>query len=178
MNDAPNPALGKALELVFGADHPLVDRFGIEVVSIDGGECLLRMPYLDFMVGNPETGVLHGGAVTTLIDTACGMAVFSAMRDVKPIATLDLRIDYMKPSTPQRPLSAHATVERMTTNIGFVRAAAYHDDENDPIATAAASFMLGTKLSYDASRGKQDGETGNRDEKPESGDKQSGGGAA
>lgn len=143
----------QALELVFGAEHPLIDKFGIETASLSAGDCLLRMPYLDFMIGNPETGVLHGGVVTTLIDTACGMAVFSATRDLKPVATLDLRIDYMKPSTPKRPLFAHATVGRMTTNIGFVRAAAYHDNEKDPIATAAASFMLGTRLSYDPNRG-------------------------
>lgn len=148
MSDADRPSPANALEFVFGAEHPLIDTFGIEVAALDQGDCLLRMPYLDFMIGNPETGVVHGGVVTTLIDTACGMAVFSALRKLGPIATLDLRIDYMKPSTPGETMLAHAEVQRMTTNIGFVRAAAYHHDENDPIATAAASFMLATKTSH------------------------------
>jgi acyl-coenzyme A thioesterase PaaI-like protein len=60
------------------------------------------------------------------------------------IATLDLRIDYMKPATPERDIFAYAECFKVTKNIAFVRGLAYHTDRNDPIATCAATFMLGT----------------------------------
>ena len=60
------------------------------------------MPYDAKLVGNPETGVLHGGAITALLDGASGAAVFAALVDIVPIATLDLRIDYLRPAESGR----------------------------------------------------------------------------
>jgi acyl-coenzyme A thioesterase PaaI-like protein len=62
----------------------------------------------------------------------------------RPIATLDLRIDYMKPATPGRDLLARAECYKVTRNVAFVRGVAYHDDPSDPIATTVATFMLST----------------------------------
>jgi acyl-coenzyme A thioesterase PaaI-like protein len=63
------------------------------------------------------------------------------------IATLDLRIDYMKPATPHREVRARAHCYKMTRHVAFVRGVAFHDDEADPIATSAGTFMLGTRQS-------------------------------
>ena len=52
------------------------------------------------LVGNPETGVLHGGAITALLDACSGAAVFAALTEWLPIATLDLRIDYLRAAGP------------------------------------------------------------------------------
>ncbi len=60
----------------------------------------------------------------------------------RPIATLDLRIDYMKPATPGKDLLARAECYKLTRNVAFVRGVAYHDDPSDPIATSVATFML------------------------------------
>ena len=61
------------------------------------------------------------------------------------IATLDLRIDYLKPATPGRDVVARAHCYKLTRDIAFVRGVAFHDDEADPIATSAGTFMLGTR---------------------------------
>ncbi|KYO49448.1 PaaI family thioesterase [Tistrella mobilis] len=137
-----------ALRAIFGEDHPLISHFGLEVLEIDKGLAVVRLPYRSFMIGNPETGVLHGGVVTTLIDSACGIAVFTALPRLQPIATLDLRIDYMRPSTPNKWLHARARVTRVTPNVAFVTAEAWHEGEDGPIATAAGSFMIGTKVTH------------------------------
>ena len=57
------------------------------------------------------------------------------------IATLDLRIDYLKPATRPRTSSAMHSASG-DQDVAFVRALAFHDDENDPIAAAAGSFII------------------------------------
>ena len=121
---------------------------GIKLVKIAKPEAILCLPYDLKLVGNPDTGVLHGGAITALVDTCSGAAVFSALPEWKPIATLDLRIDYLRAGEPHRDIVCHATCYKLTRNVGFTRAVAYHDDVNDPIATSMGTFMIGTKPGF------------------------------
>lgn len=118
---------------------------GMEVVSMEPAGAVFRLPYRPDLVGNPETGVLHGGVVTALLDACSGAAVFAALPRMVPIATLDLRVDFLRPAQPGRPLLAHATCYRITRNVAFTRAVAYHDDREDPIASSAGTFMLSTR---------------------------------
>ena len=120
---------------------------GLEMVDVGPGEgyATMRLPYADALVGDPATGVLHGGAISSLIDATCGAAVFMKLTRPLAIATLDLRIDYLKPATPGLDVFARADTIKLTRNVGFVRALAYHDDPADPIAAATGTFMIGTK---------------------------------
>jgi acyl-coenzyme A thioesterase PaaI-like protein len=61
------------------------------------------------------------------------------------IATLDLRIDYMKSATPDEDILAFAECFKVTRNIAFARGIAYQTDRDDPVATCAAAFMLRTR---------------------------------
>lgn len=117
---------------------------GLEPVELTDGSARMRLPYSPALVGNPETGVLHGGAITSLMDACCGGAVFMKLETPVPIATLDLRIDYLRPAEAGRDVLAHATCYRLTRNVAFVRGVAYHDSEDDPVAAAAGAFMLAT----------------------------------
>ena len=123
-------------------DHvPHVRELGITLEDAGPGAAVLRLPYQERLIGNPETRVLAGGVITTLIDTAGGAAVLAALGGVHPIATLDLRIDYLKPATPGKDVVAHAECYRITRWIAFVRGIAYHEDRSDPIAHCAATFI-------------------------------------
>jgi acyl-coenzyme A thioesterase PaaI-like protein len=85
--------------------------------------------------------------VTTLLDHVCGLAVSSrllAAGTAGPIATLDLRIDYMRAAEPGHDLLARAICYHITHSIAFVRATAFDGDEDDPVATAQAAFALQT----------------------------------
>lgn len=116
---------------------------GLSFEELAEATARMRLPYSDKLVGNPVSGVLHGGAVTTLMDTCCGAAVFMALAEPTMIATLDLRIDYLEPSEPKRDLIAAATCYKVTRNIAFVRAFAFHEgQEDEPIAAAAGSFII------------------------------------
>jgi len=126
----------------FAMSIPHVRELGIVAVEASAGEGVLKLPYRQDLIGNPDTGVLHGGVITTLIDTVCGFAVFCGLGEIKTIATLDLRIDYLKPATPEQDLFAYAHCYKATRNVAFVRAVAYHDERDDPIAHTAATFMI------------------------------------
>jgi acyl-coenzyme A thioesterase PaaI-like protein len=85
---------------------------------------------------------LHGGAITSLLDACCGAAVFMKLGVPAPIATLDLRIDYLRMAEPKRDVLCKCECYKITRSVAFVRGIAYHDDEKDPIAAAAGSFIL------------------------------------
>ena len=126
--------------VMHGSPHN--EAIGLELIKAEPYRITVKVPYAERLVGNPDTGVLHGGVITTMLDSASGLACLCAMEDPVSIATLDLRIDYMKPAEPGRDLLGHAHCYKMTRNIAFVRGVAYHDSPDEPIATSVASFML------------------------------------
>lgn len=127
------------------AGVPHAAALQLTVVEIKPGEVVCKVPYAEHLIGNPDTRVIHGGVITALLDNACGIAVGSKTRLAGQIATLDLRIDYMKAANPGEDIFAFAECYKVTKNIAFARGVAYHTDRGDPIATCAAAFMLGTK---------------------------------
>ena len=136
----------------FAAAVPHIGELGIAIGATDRGMATLRLPWQDRLIGNADEGFLHGGAITTLVDSACGLAVFLALQEVMPIATLDLRIDYLRPAAPRADLIARADCYKLTRTIAFVRAEAYHEDDAPDavravIAHSVATFMLGSGMS-------------------------------
>jgi uncharacterized protein (TIGR00369 family) len=127
-------------------DHiPHNRALGMEVLEISRANARFRLKYDAKLVGNPDTGVLHGGAITALLDACSGAAVFAALVEWAPIATLDLRIDYLRAAEPGRDVLAHATCYRLARQIAFTRAVAYLDREDDPVASSLGTFMLATR---------------------------------
>jgi uncharacterized protein (TIGR00369 family) len=142
MQTTPLMALAQAMT---ATAHPRA--LGLEVISVEKGRARLSLPYRAELVGEPETGVIAGGAITALLDHVCGVAVMTALAAPAPIATLDLRIDYMRPAAVGRIVLAEAHCYKVTHSIAFVRATAYEDSADDPIASASAAFILtGTQL--------------------------------
>ncbi|MGH6872589.1 MAG: PaaI family thioesterase [Rhizomicrobium sp.] len=121
---------------------PYLAGIGGEMIELSAARARVRLPYGPHLVGDPETGIVHGGVVTGILDHTSGMAVFGKLRQPMPIATLDLRIDYMKPATPGEAIIAEATCLKVTHDIAFVRGAAYHADPADAIALCTGTFIL------------------------------------
>ncbi|PNB53535.1 thioesterase, partial [Pseudomonas sp. GW531-E2] len=92
----------------------------------------LKVPYRDDLVGDPATGVIAGGVVTALLDHVCGQAVATSLDTYAPIATLDLRIDYLRAAEPGLDIFAHAHCFKITRSVAFVRATAYDRTREDP----------------------------------------------
>jgi uncharacterized protein (TIGR00369 family) len=130
---------------IFSDLIPHNKALGLKVVAVAKGLASMQLEWREELVGNPETGVLAGGPLTAMLDGCCGMAVATMLRDPKPFATLDLRIDYAKPAVPGQPVIAEAECYRITRSVAFTRAIAHQGDPKDPVAAAAGTFMLGTK---------------------------------
>ncbi|HYD86649.1 MAG TPA: PaaI family thioesterase [Vitreimonas sp.] len=121
---------------------PQAAALGMEVTRIEPARVWGRVPYRPDLVGDPETGVIAGGVLTTLLDTICGMAAVAAMESPTTVATIDLRIDYMRAAEPGRDVLAEAHCYKLGRSIAFVRAVAYEDSPDNPIAHVACAFMV------------------------------------
>lgn len=124
------------------AGLPYAKEIGIRLLSAENGEATLSIPYDERLIGDPDTGVISGGVVTSLLDTCGGVAVMASPTKPGSVATLDLRIDYMRPAKPGATVFAHARCFRETTLITFVTAVAYQSSPDEPIATAIGAFRV------------------------------------
>lgn len=121
---------------------PHARALGVELTRIERARVWGRVPYRTDLVGDPETGVIAGGVITTLLDQICGTAAVAAMDNPTTVATIDLRIDYMRPAEPGRDIMAEAHCYKLGRNVAFVRAVAYDDAPDNPVAHAATAFMV------------------------------------
>ena len=104
----------------------------------------LSLPWREQLVGIPATGVLASGAIVSLIDTASGASVWITLGRFKPIVTLDLRIDYLRPAAKGETVFARCECVKQTRRVAFTRGVAHGGDPERPIALSTATFMLST----------------------------------
>lgn len=126
----------------FITELPYCKTLRLDLVSLSEGRAILLLPWHEDLVGDPATGVLHGGAVSALMDTTCGAAVMAHPEAGVGTATLDLRLDYMRAAAPGRPVRAIADCYHVTRSVAFVRATAHDDETGRPVATAAGAFTV------------------------------------
>lgn len=127
-------------QLAAGAAH--THALGFEFLGVEERCVRMRVPYRPELVGDPSSGVLAGGLVSTLLDHVGGMSVWLALNQFQSIATLDMRVDYMRAAAPGRDLLAEAECYRLNRTMAFVRAWAFEDDPSDPVAASQAAYII------------------------------------
>ena len=131
----------EALRANFTRAIPHARECGMAVEALDAGGARASMPWREAWLGDTERGVYHTGVITTLVDTVSGLAAVAAAGRFEAIATLDLRMDFLRPARQGLGLQVQAACYRLTPSIAFVRAAAWQDDEAEPVAVSQSTFM-------------------------------------
>jgi uncharacterized protein (TIGR00369 family) len=122
----------KALETV-----PFAKLLGIEVEDVSPGIATLGFAIRDNLKQN--NGVVHGGAIASLVDTATALAIISLLPPDEKATTVDLTISYLRPLRNGR---AHATARVIRAGRRLIVVSAeLLDDEGKLIATALTTYI-------------------------------------
>jgi uncharacterized protein (TIGR00369 family) len=113
----------------------------IEKVALDG--VLVRMPFNPSFCADEEKTLLHGGVLTALLDSVFGLANFVAIEGISSMATLDLRVDYLRPAKSRSDIMVRAECFRQTRHIAFNSGSIWFDEPDQAeVARGSASFAL------------------------------------
>lgn len=125
---------------------PHVKALGIGFHGFGDNWAELALPYAEHLVAYPGDdgmpGIIASGAIFSLMDTVGGMSVVARSKRMVRMATLDLRIDYLRAAEPGRDIFAEAHCYKVTRSVAFVRAVAFEDSPENPVANATAAFMI------------------------------------
>ncbi len=122
----------------------IMGELGAMIESLDPNGIRVRVPFQPVIIGDTEWNVVHSGLLMILLDSLCGISIIQKMTTPTPIATLDLRVDYLRAVPAGEDLYVTATCYKIGRNVGFSRGSIYTSDPGDPAAIANGSFMLGT----------------------------------
>ncbi len=117
-------------------------RLGIGYRAHGADWCELALPFRSDLIGDPARGVLASGPILTLMDMATSIGVWLRRGQFLPQATLDLRLDYLRPATPGQTVIGRGECYRVARQVAFVRGIAHDGDAQDPVAHVAGTFML------------------------------------
>jgi uncharacterized protein (TIGR00369 family) len=134
----------QALAEAFISGIPYAAASGMRLVETGPGRASLLLPARDTWTGDAERKLIHPGCLSVLADTACGVAVGCAMEQIEPYATLDLRMDYLRPPVAETDLICHAECHRLSRSVAFVRGELVQPGQAEPVATVYATFMRAT----------------------------------
>ncbi len=113
----------------------------IEKVATDG--VLVRMPYNPSFCADEDGNLLHGGVLTALLDSVFGLANLAAIDQISSMATLDLRVDYLRPARSRADVIVRAECYRQTRHVAFNSGTIWFDEPSPvEVARGAASFAL------------------------------------
>lgn len=115
---------------------------GIEYRTHGSDWAELALPYSERLIGDTATGVIASGPILSLMDMATSVSIWLKLGTFRPQATLDLRVDYLRPATPGQTVIGRGECYRITRSIAFVRGMAHDGDAADPLANVAGTFMF------------------------------------
>ncbi len=115
---------------------------GIGYVDHGADWAELSLPWAPGLVGMPDSGVLASGPIISLMDMATSVAIWVRLNRFRHQATLDLRVDYLRPAIPERTVIGRGECYGLTRSVAFVRGTAHDGDPADPVAHVTGTFMF------------------------------------
>lgn len=130
------------METQFSDFNELGKDMAFEPVEATDEKVVIKMPFNPLLADH--RGALHGGTITTLLDTASGMCIFLKTQALTPMATLDLRVEYLEPVQPGKSIIAEVSCYHTSDMLANVRGFAYHESNNGPVISFTGAFMMNT----------------------------------
>ena len=121
---------------------PFAESLRMQAEVAAEGMVVISMAYDKNLADDIVNGLLHGGAIAALIDMSAGLSFLLHPTNPVDVATLDLRIDTLRPPMPRQKVTATAVCYHVAGSVGFVRVSATDQDINNPIATAVGTFSF------------------------------------
>lgn len=152
-SDKINPAIGAMLS---GARDWLLHEHSL-FHSLDLKSILIGRNKATFSVFLPDEfldakGKVHGGLLTIIMDSVFGLAAFTALDEIMPIATINLRTDYLTDVSAGGRVICAAECIKLRGDVAYVAGNLTDEKTREQIATASGAFMIGTRGPNMASR--------------------------
>ena len=141
-SDAPPPGFDPVRFMAYVRQVGHGGALGIDYVAHGANWAELSLPYDEKLIGMPDSGIIASGPIVSLMDMATSVAIWIRLDRFRHQATLDLRIDYLRPARPGRTLVGRGECYAVTRSIAFVRGAAHDGDAADPVAHVTGTFMF------------------------------------
>lgn len=129
-------------------------QFQVSVLHFDEHKVILQFDMQQALYGNMVHKILHGGVTATILDSAGGMAAMAAtfakdkdasvevqLERVAKAATIDLRIDYLRPGRGET-FTAEALILRCGNKITAVQSHLYNE-KKVLLAIGMATYLIG-----------------------------------
>lgn len=141
-----NPAIGEMLKSArdwLAHEHSLFKTLRLEPVLIGKGKATFSVELPEVFAG-PD-GQVHGGLMTLIMDSIFGLSVFTALEELKPIATINLRADYLGTAGPGARVLCAAHCHHIRDEVAFVTGDLADQKTNGILASGSGAFMVGTR---------------------------------
>jgi uncharacterized protein (TIGR00369 family) len=133
-----------ALARFFCERVPHSRDLGMAILPTEGPQACMRLVPQAHFLDEPGESICSS-VLYSLADSAAGLAVFAATRTLTPIATLDLRMNYLRPAPCDHALVVDARCEAVTDDVAFVRCLVHAEGSREQLATGDATFMRSTR---------------------------------
>lgn len=139
--DKRDPAVRRQIAERFNNAIVFNRALNIELLHVESEPIEARVAYRPEFLGDAAAGLWHTSVATALADSACGLAVFLALPGFEAIATLDLRMDYLRPAVADQDLYVVAECHHVTRSAIFAHATIHQGDGERPTARCTAVFV-------------------------------------
>ncbi|MDX2003159.1 MAG: hotdog fold thioesterase [Chitinophagales bacterium] len=121
---------------------PFNKLLNIQLVEIREGFAKLKVPFKPELIGDPRRQAIHGGVISTLMDTAGGAAGMTTLVSFEDaLSTIDIRVDYLRPAKAMD-LVVESEIVRSGNRIIVTRMIAYQEDIKQPIAEGKGVYNV------------------------------------
>ncbi len=121
----------------FERQIPFNKHLGMTIDALNKGFCRLKIPFADHLVGDASRPALHGGVISTIADTAGGLAAFTSIDiGTHAVSTVDLRVDYMRRGLLQD-IFCDATVRRTGNRVCATSMVVHHGNPDEYVCAEA-----------------------------------------